>query len=69
MNTLIIYIDWTDHFEDEYMVKYSDFEVNKTQRFTEYSKEKVENQIKKTLKRNKIKSFLITDTTGSITID
>ena len=64
METLNIYIDYTDENKNEYIVRYSDPLINKTDRFTEYSRESVDNLIKKTLKRRKIKNFEIFDTTN-----
>lgn len=64
MKELIIWIDYTDETKKEYMVRFDDPVINKQSRFTEYSKEAVNLELSRILKRYKVESFHLFDTTN-----
>lgn len=64
MKELIIWIDYTGETKNEYMVRFDDPVINKQSRFTEYSKEAVNLELSRILKRYKVESFHLFDTTN-----
>ena len=64
MKDLIIWIDYTDETKTEYMVRFDDPVINKQSRFTEYLKESVNQELGRVLKRYKVKSYYLFDTTN-----
>lgn len=64
MKELIIWIDYTDETKKEYMVRFDDPVINKQSRFTDYSKESVNQELSRILKRYKVESFHLFDTTN-----
>lgn len=64
MKELIIWIDYTDETKKEYMVKFDDPVINKQSRFTQYSKEAVNQELSRIFKRYKVESFHLFDTTN-----
>lgn len=65
MKELIIWIDYTDETKKEYLVRFDDPVINKQSRFTEYSKEAVNHELSRILKRYKVEAFHLFDTTNA----
>lgn len=63
MKEIIILIDYTDETKKEYLVRFDDPVINKHCRFTEYSKEAVNQELSRILKRYKVVSYHLFDTT------
>lgn len=65
MKELIIWIDYTDETKNEYMVRFDDPVINKQSRFSDYSKEAVNQELSRILKHYKVESYHLFDTTDT----